>query len=495
MEKLLDKARKAVVGCTPKSDSSYARAVKALLAVVVEFRQYIKTNAQSDRGCAQRLVRELDELLSGLPSARQIALDKSTAHTRRLAESYLEAVEQHLVARSGELQEAKSQEVPEWVAKQPVLSEVKRITSGHLPKGAYVLLFCRGEEKSLELVTQTAQDGRVFTRFRPLELKDDAKLHHAFKNERKIIGAAVIAAQELLVVAGTVPAPEEGQEQLQCLLHLSNQAASTPVREFLEQNPVLKELHRLASRHKLPKQSYILLYQLNAESSELILVSKAAADNRTVTRFWPNEFSDKYKLFDSFREKPPLAGAAVIQHGKLLNTVGELPPPADGQTQVQVLLEGSSKALEQPLIDFIAGHVVLKALYDLARSESHPRDAFVILFAQKEGGTLEVVSTADNTRQVRIPLLDFVLAKSVYERFSKHSGISGASVICEDESQSRNSGAQGSANKRDADSDARKRQRFAPASKPVVVAAFGRTPLKAGHLATSETCRRLGIEF
>jgi hypothetical protein len=489
MEHLFEKASKALADYNPKSQESYLKTLKTLSAAVASCRAYIKENAQTDRGCAQRIARNLDQLLEALPGNKCSAEDISALHTRRLAEAHVDLIQKDIAARIKELEEGKVQAIQDWVRQHPVFGELKRVAQGALPDGAYALLFEKSADGELKLVTQKSHDGRIFTRFRPAEFKVDQRLYKGFKGRAPVVGAAIIAEKELLLLIGSVPEPQgESTDRLRHLLAVSNQAASLPVRDFLEQYPALKELNELASRHKVPKQAYILLFQ-SGEGETPVLMTKTSADGRTITRFWSNEFSDKYKLFESFRHKPAIVGAAVVQDNKLLHSFGQLPEPQEGQSQVEVLLSESRKVLDQPLLDFVSGNEVLAGLNQFAAGENARADAYVVLFELLAGGTLAVlpIKSKGSQRQVRIPVGEFSTARAIHDKLAKGPPVIGASVIRAEAAPVRKGQA--------SQSDERKRMGSAPAAKPVVLAAFGRTPLKSGHLATPETLRRLGIDI
>ena len=63
MEKALEKLEKLIAGYSPGHEDGNLRQLRTLLAAVVGCLKYIKDHAQIDRGCAQRMVRELNELL------------------------------------------------------------------------------------------------------------------------------------------------------------------------------------------------------------------------------------------------------------------------------------------------------------------------------------------------------------------------------------------------------------------------------------------------
>lgn len=490
MERALEKARKAVAECNVKSESSYLRAVKAMLSAVASCREYIKENAQSDRGCAQRITRELDEILEAMPGGSTYKDDKTSAHTRRLAEARLEVIEKDLSGKLKMLQQEKTKAIHQWVQDHPILKVLKKLSAEQASKGAYALLF-EELEASPVLVTQSSKDGRIFTRFKMQEFRDDAKVYNTF-HKTSLVGAAVILDKALLQVIGAVPAPENEGDQLKHLLAISNQAAGAPVKDFLENNRCLKELQILASRHKMPKQSYILLFQKHPNADDdPELVLRISGDGKTITRFWPNEFADKYKLYDNFRDKPPIRGAAVISQNELIHAFGLLPKVSDGQTQLQVILALSRKVMEMPMLEFLAANDVLSGLHELVVGQAAPREAAVLLFTMAQNGILEVLPwQSGKSRQSYWPSSEFMAARLVHEQFSKLPKVVGASVLSSVPAGTR----QAALAVRSKDGDGDGRRRGSPVTdKPVVLVAFGRTPLKAGHLASSETLRRLGI--
>lgn len=272
MQEILERVRKAVVNFDQQQPGSHMKTMKALLSAMSACRKYIDEQSQTDRGVAQRLARELDEILVALPDFRQFAGDKAAMnarHTKKLAEEHLDEIEKYLKGVVDQERVEKKNELREWVNAHPVFGELRKKCSGKLPKTAYVLLFRAMPGDSLELVLRSANEKQVLTRFRPHEFLDDARVQKAFGRGRPVVGAAVIAERQLVGIIGVVPPPSEKQDQLQVLLAVSKQAAGKPAVDFIQRNEVLRELHQLCRRRKVPKDAYILLFSEDMEAPSL----------------------------------------------------------------------------------------------------------------------------------------------------------------------------------------------------------------------------------
>jgi hypothetical protein len=627
MEEALERVKKAAAGYRPGQEASSIKATRTLLAAVVACLKYIKDNAQEDRGCAERIVRDLNELLSSGGGYQKFAVDNKSVnrlHTRKLAEEHLEQLKERLEGIVKESEESKQEAMRGWVNQHPVFKHLKQSTGKACPKNAYILLFRQGDNEQPELVTQKSADGRVFTRLRAPDFANDIKVYKIYHNKPPIVGAAVIADKELLSAIGSLPQPPEGKNQLQTLLTVSGQAAGKPAKDFVEQNSILGQLNVLARQRKIPRDGYVLLFEASAESAdesvdaaeesipdateesvpdaadesvpeavdESVLdtieeqvpdatdepvpnaadesideaagesideaagesiddaadesvdaatdgsvdatdesiddaadeaiheaaeepgdqtadesvndsipytgpppkiVVKTGNEGKIISRFWPAEFLSSYKLFESFRGKPPIIGAAIIKQSELVQVLGHVPLPVGKQTQMDALLKVSRSAVEKPFMDFVADNDVLKGLHELANGSLRSSEAHVILFALGEAGRVEVISLKDRSgTRSRIPIYEFQIAKVVHERLAGKS-IAGASVIGELQAPARHhappAGARGKSE------NSRRPPPGANRPKPVVLAAFGRTPLKVNLLATPETLRRLGIEL
>jgi hypothetical protein len=640
MQETLEIVKKAVAEYDPDRKGKHPKAARTLLSAIVSCRRYIEQNAQRDQESAQRMARELEELLANSPNFRAITADKKVEdqlHDRKLEEQ-LDLIQDHLKSIVKEQQEAEAVVSRDWVKAHPVFSELKQWIDNPLPKSAYILLFRQKADNSLELITQSSQDGRIFTRLRPHEFGNDSKLHRIYRGKLKIVGAAVLAEKELLTIIGNVPPPEPNKDQMQTLLALSSKAASRPASDFMELNAVLKELNELSHKRKLPKDAYILLFRVGTaeegapgqqnldeldangeqgsaepdvndeqssaeldgnsedasaeldandeqgfaeldandeqsstepdgnskeasaeldsnselasaeldsnneqgsaepdgsikegsaesqESSELDtnaaessseskpdlvatanedtdmgdpeLVTRKSSDGRIITRFWPSDFVVKHKVFDTFRGKPAIVGAAVIKHSELCQTIGRLPQPEGGKTQLEALLRMSRNAVERPVLDYLDENEVLKSLHEL--SNTLPRkDGEVVLFNLSDQGRLEIMTMFNSAGQSRtkIPLTEFQAPKAVHDRFAGRQKVVGASVIGEEQSFRNRPTQPGGKGTPDRSPDRSNRRDSAPETRPVVFAAFGRTPLKINLMCTPETLKRLGINL
>jgi hypothetical protein len=670
MEETLQIVKKAVAEYDPDRKGKQLKAARTLLSAIVSCRRSIEQSGRTDRASADRMARELDELLATSPSFRSITADKKgddQSHNQQAGE-HLDLIQEHLKSIVKEQQDAEAVISRDWVKTHPVFSELKQWIDNPLPKSAYVLLFRQKPDNALELITQSAQDGRIFTRLRPHEFGNESKLHRIYRGKLKVVGAAVLAEKELLTVIGNVPQPEPNKDQMQTLLALSSKAASRPATDFMEKNFVLKELNELSHKRKLPKDAYILLFrvgpseegepsqqnldeletsgengsaeleangehgsveleandeqgfaeleandeqgsaeleangeqgsdalesnveqgsdalesnveqgsdalkataepgfeldgnnehtsaelkandeqgfaelesndvqrsaepdgsnepasaesqessQLDANAAESTsdnkqdsvasentdagvpeLVTRKSNDGRIITRFWPSDFVVKHKVFDTFRGKPPIVGAAVIKHSELCQTIGRLPQPEAGKTQLEAVLRMSRNAVERPVLDYLEEHEVLKSLHEL--SNTLPRkDGEVVLFNLSEQGHLEIMPMINSAGQSRskIPLTEFQAPKAVHDRFAGRQKVVGASVIGEEQSFRARPTAPGGKGPPDRSPDRSNRRDSAPETRPVVFAAFGRTPLKINLMCTPETLKRLGINL
>src|SRR5579875_1919161 len=484
------------------SFSAAGRAIKIMNTIdaIMDKRLDRARKAADEPGSAEEFAREADRLFDELSAPRKLPDGRKVLphmHRARQVPAHLEKMEEQLQSFARELEAAEFKRILGWVERQPVLGELARVVKEPLPKEAYLLLFRAGEGNAPALVTAESGEGRVFTRFHPEELSDEVRLYKKFHGQPPIVGAALIAEKELLLVLGLVPEAGVGQQQLEALLSLSRGAAGRPAKDFLEQNPVLKELHELAHRRKIPKQAFVLLFHGAGQGAcvpELEMLSKTSSEGKIITRFWPVEFSDKQKLMDAFRSRPPIAGAAVIHESELLHVFGLVPQPAEGESQLQVLLSRSSEMRQRPSLDFLDAREVLKGLHEYARNASPDRQAYVLLFKQAAGGRLEMMSlkSARAQSRVQIPLAMFRAARDIHERFSSEPEVVGASVVSAEQRPAKPR----PAGRTQEDTAVRppRRGQAAPV-RSVVLASFGKTPLKTGHLATKETLQRLGIEL
>ncbi|MBX9668074.1 MAG: hypothetical protein K2X93_10665 [Candidatus Obscuribacterales bacterium] len=242
------------------------------------------------------------------------------------------------------------------------------------------------------------------------------------------------------------------------------------------------------------------------------ILTRASSDGGVLTRYYANEFSDVRKIFESFGTKRTICGAAVIRGRELLQVVGNVPQSVKGKSQLDVLILESNHAADKPTRDFMADNEVLENLHQLALkgeySEPHSK---VILFAD-EGGRLTALSVSQKDEKGRervsqtCAVSNFKFPREIRNSFRHQPRVVGASIIGEFKSthnpkahgardgqpggDDKRSGGRGGRNDRD-----RGRGAPRPPSKSVVLAAFGRTPLKQNILITEETARRLGLDF
>lgn len=245
--------------------------------------------------------------------------------------------------------------------------------------------------------------------------------------------------------------------------------------------------------------------------SELKLVIKKMEDGRIITRFRSFDFTDSRTLFEEYRKRNPLAGAAVIKGRQLIKAIGVLPNPQPGEKLIDMLLSYSRDAVEKPSMDFIEQNEVLKGLFDYAQQENNERDLEVVIFCDQEGKP--VVMRLPDRRgylQAKSPLFEFRSPKTIFERF-KTVQIAGASVIGEsggstggrehfhggkDRRPGQGSGpGQGRDRDRDRDRDKSRGPNRQIRRNSVVLKAFGRTPLRQNVVLSTEVLKRLGVDL
>ncbi len=499
MDKILARVEKVVAAYNPRRAGGRLKTARVLQAALGDCRKHIRENLESDRGCAQRVSRTLDELLAALPEFQHFCGDKqamNARHTRRQAEEHLDEIEDLLKRIISEEDSAKRETVAQWVNTHPVFGELRKLISGSLPKETYVLLFCRVSGGDLQLLSRSGEDGFVYTRFRLNDFANDLKLHKMYHGKAPVSGAALIAHKELVAVIGAVPPPQEDMDQLKILLSLSRDVAGRPAAEFIESSEILKVLHERSSRRALGKDAHVLLFQDsgNPDKPQPEIVTRICRDGKPASRFFAPDFAVKHNLFETFRQRSPVVGAAIICQGKLADVLGRVPQADAGGSQLDVLIQCSRGVMARPALDFLLDNEILKALHDMSNQEPLARDAQVILFIRTEGSSLSTLKfkTSDGTGRSRTALSNFQSVRAVHEQFSQLPPVVGASVIGEGKAPKKQVPALDSEKGKPG---AGRQRQPAPAVKPVVIAAFGKTPLKVNLLATEETFRRLGIEL
>lgn len=278
------------------------------------------------------------------------------------------------------------------------------------------------------------------------------------------------------------------------------------------------------------------------------ILTRPGSDGGVLTRFYANEFSDVRKVFESFAGKRTISGAAVIRGRELVKVVGNVPQPAEGKSQLDILITESNHAADKPTRDFMVDNEILNSLHELASGHFSDPNARVLLFTEEEGRLSVLTPPPSPQREERgrdnrgrgdrrdsgrgrddrgrngrghddrgrggpgrdddrgrensgpaksSPLSDFRYPRDIRNGYRNLTRVVGASVIGEQKSSAPvrkevrrddNRGGGGGGNQRFND-------RTPKSSKSVVLAAFGRTPLKQNVLITEETMRRLGLEF
>jgi hypothetical protein len=271
MQEVIGRVKAVVAAFDAKRKDLQIERIEQLARAIADCRDFVEKNEKTDRGCTQRLAREIDEILGELPQFRHLAnkADMSARHTKRLAEEHLLEIQKLLDGLIESDKKAKTRDLREWVNKHPVLGPLRRacIKKG-LPKDAFVLLFEKNEDGELELMPRSVEENSVLTRFRPSAFVDDERVQQTFAPKKNLAGAAVIADNKLVEVMGEVPPPTGNKDQLQVLLFHSNEVASGPSRQFVESNDVLKTLHQLAKKKDIPKDAYVLLFKLAQEETQ-----------------------------------------------------------------------------------------------------------------------------------------------------------------------------------------------------------------------------------
>ena len=282
----------------------------------------------------------------------------------------------------------------------------------------------------------------------------------------------------------------------------------------------------------------------NSESAEseipvhdgpIEILTRTGGDGGVLTRYYGNEFSDVRKVFETFGSQRTIAGAAIVRGRELMEVIGTVPHPHEGQSQIDVLLSESNYAADKPTRDFMAENEILNSLHDLAVGNFSDPNAKVLLFVEEEGRLSALVPPPPppqreergrdkkggrpggkgrddrgrgNQRESRgrtgkaSLLTDFRYPREIRNSYRNLPRIVGASVIGEFKSGGaapRGAGAHGSENRGSSQRDDKRgkdrgRPEQRPPSKSVVLAAFGRTPLKQNILITEETTRRLGLD-
>lgn len=264
------------------------------------------------------------------------------------------------------------------------------------------------------------------------------------------------------------------------------------------------------------------------------ILTRAGSDGGVLTRYYGNEFSDVRKVFETFGSLRTITGAAVVRGRELMDVIGTVPHPGEGQSQIDVLLSESNHAADKPTRDFMAENEILNSLHELATGNFSDANAKVLLFVEEEGRLSALVPPAPPQREERgrgdrkggrpggrgrddrgrgtrdsrgrggnaSLLTDFRYPRDIRNSFRSLPRVVGASVIGEFKSGGgagaprRDSGHGGDnrGSRDDKRGKDRGRPEQRPPSKSVVLAAFGRTPLKQNILITEETTRRLGLD-
>lgn len=229
------------------------------------------------------------------------------------------------------------------------------------------------------------------------------------------------------------------------------------------------------------------------------LVSKRTEDGRIITRFRNFDFNDSRSLYEGFKKRRPVVGAAIIKERELLKVIGSV-PSIGAKRQLDLLLRISNRALEKPAIEFIEQHEILNELYKLANGDMRDRECSAILFADEDGRLAVMTFTDRRGKQIsKLPLFDLKTPRLLFDRFKTERPVVGASVIsypaqpaAPTREYATRTGGKDNRDRGQKNDNFRSRQ---PVNKPPsVVAAFGRTPLKQNVLLSAEILKRLGVD-
>lgn len=367
----------------------------------------------------------------------------------------------------------------DFVESNPVLSELYQISkSRSIHKDAYILLFQLVEEKSDEKPEEKSREKSV-------EQPEEKTEPSAEKESTETEDQGSSPAEELHEAENDEPSSEISAE---------DENSGTP-------GTVDEESNTPDDTSSVAEEAP----QKTPTASRLELVSKTTEDGRIITRYRSFDFSDMRALYETYKKRPPIVGAAIIRERELIKIIGTV-PSAEGSKQLDVLLGASRQALEKPSVDYITAHPVLSGLYELANGEYRQKEYGVVLFTENEG-RLEILSLPDKRGKLlaRTPLSEFRIPKILHERFKSERQLVGASIISEQAPSApvRDNRPSGKDKDRDRDKGDRDRggkgdgfrSRNAPPRNQIVLAAIGRTPLKQNVLLSVEILKRLGVDL
>ncbi len=454
MEAALEKVKQACTRYNACPPDKNLKATRALSLAIVACKTYINDHAQTDRGCAQRLVRALEEPLSQVRIIAGLFSDPKSLnrlHTRRLAEEHLDRIEEHLSSVLKAADDQKGKEITGWVNSHPVFGGLRKMHIRKLPQSVYILLFRKNADGLPELVTERAKDGRIFTRFRPHEFTSDQKLFKDYQNKAPILGAAVISTGTLHKTMGTLPEPPEGKDLLQYLVSLSNSAAAAPAREFIQLSPVLNQLHEMSRQRKFDSDTYVLLFQVDSAGEPQAASGDPEADISgldspevsAVSLMDPAEdaTSEAPVEVESIEETelPAEADASVdvesaVEPALELETEPEIPaePVAEAEDEVAATTEPESPETTEGSTDAEPDRAPERQPKEKSRRYELEIDTNEDLYGPVPvGATFSIMTkkTDDGRIFTRYKAIDFVARKALYESFKGIGTISGAAVI------------------------------------------------------------------
>ncbi len=424
---MLENTQKAVEKYHSKQAGDKMKAAKAVLSSVLACKNFIKENEQEDNGGTQRIARELSQIVAPLPMFKNLASDEQALNnidSKELATERLDKIQAELENFVKEFVAARKKKIHDWVKSHPVLGKLKRSASKRLPKGAYILLFRRPlkssnkgevnrEISAISIVGAEASEceqANLSANNENLENLSQENLAHesadtscvatepstaseescdAGNKECETAATHEVSSCETATDAATVvaensgsscsntsesaPASSDANAECQATSDSSPCSAAEETAAQAEGKGSKKGKHK-GKGPDAPKTQH--------PTPELVV--RPAPDGKVFTRFRPREFSDDTRMYRTYRGGPPIVGACVIVDGKLSETIGVLPQPAEGGDQLRLLLSISKEAVGKPGRAFIESNEVLNELFQMSKSRAIHKDAYVLLFQRAE---------------------------------------------------------------------------------------------------------------
>jgi hypothetical protein len=426
MQEVVERLRAVVAAFDPKRKDLQIERIEQLSQAIADCRRWAEENEKTDHGCSQRLAREVDEVLSELPTFRHLGnkQDMAARHTRKLAEDHLADIQKQLDELIESDKKAKARDLREWVNHHPVFGKLRKscIKKG-LPKDSFVLLFEKTADGELELMPRSVEENQVLTRFRPVTFIDDSRVHSMFENKKQIVGAALIGDNKLIDVVGEVPPPTDNRDQLHILLFHSNEVASGPAKQFVEANNVLNQLHSLARSKQIPKDAYVLLFRMAPD---------AVAENNGAEE--QEEREEPQVAEEAPVEETPVAEEAPVEEapvGAAEEAPAEETPVAEEAPAEEAPVAEEAPAEDAPIAEQAPAE---EATEEAPQTEPQPEPEAEPA-PQQQNVPLEIVdkTTADGKVITRFWSNDFVRKHHLFDMFRDAPPVVGAAVIREKE--------------------------------------------------------------